>query len=537
MRAARPRKPICAAATLAGGMLAAAISVTPTWADANPAQAADTAQAGDAVAVASGGGLSLKLSGKGWYQFGRVMHSSDTLVSQYNYNDNFIHRPGAQFTVLADIGEHWDGAMGLGGYETQDPQGGIFNSAQRKSETGFKVYITQAKFAYTLGDKAAPTLKGTFGLFPLVYNPDVRNLGGYLLRGPVYPGILMSGFESNQFDPSIANTLGLNLKSVLGNFTQDLILKSETDLPPQFDFSLAYLAQYEKKDFFTLGIGVDFYRLLPMKPELTNLTDPSFMKDNRSALSVSHPYRQKYIYVPTDTVAFNADGTLKPNAAGRDSVNGTFTKLDDTTYIWSSRDTTLFSHQGTKLMARFSFDPKYLFGNGPFGPKDWKFYGEAAIIGTKDYPGVYEKIGERIPVMMGFNIPTLGFLDDCALEVEWYGAEFRDDYYKLVKETSPIPVSNHSQEYDRQADAQGRLSTDSTIAFSDVDVEHMTKDDWKWSLYMSKTIQKYARISLQIANDHYRPWEDSPSGATTRYESAFTELRDYYITTKIGFTF
>ncbi|MDB5104414.1 MAG: hypothetical protein JWP91_2103 [Fibrobacteres bacterium] len=482
-------------------------------------------------------GLSLKLSGKGWYGFGRVMHSSDTLVSLYNYNGNYIHHPGAQFTVLADIGEHWDGAMGMGGYESQDPQGGVYNSTQRKSETGYKVFITQAKFAYTLGAKEAPLLKGTFGLFPFVYNPDVRNLGEYLLRGPVYPGILMSGFESNQIDPSIANTLGFNIKSVLGGFTQDLVLKSETDLPPQFDFSLAYLAQYQVKGLFTLGFGVNFYRLLPMKPELTNLTDPGFRKDNRSALSVRHPYQQKYIYVATDTVSFNADGTLKPNAAGRDSSNGTFTGIDDTTAIWSSRDTTVLTHRGTKVMGRFSIDPKFLFGRGPFGENDWKIYGEAAVIGTKNYPGVYEKIGERIPVMLGFNIPTLGFLDDCAMEVEWYGAKFRDDYFKLVKETSPIPVSNHSQEYDRKADAQGRLESDTTIAFSDVDVEHMTKDDWKWSLYMSKTLQKYVKVSFQVANDHFRPWEDSPSGATTRYESAFTELRDYYAMMKIGFTF
>ena len=484
--------------------------------------------------------LRLKLSGKGWYEFGRVMHSSDTLIGQYNYNGNFINRPGAQFTVLADLGPHWDGAMGLGAHQSQDPQGSVYNSTQRKSETGLEVYVTQAKFAYTVGDKAAPLLQGTFGLFPFVYNPDVRNLGEYLLRGPVYPGILMSGFESSQIDPTIANTLGFNIKSVLGGFTQNLILKSETDLPPQFDFSLAYLAQFEKQDLFTVGFGVNFYRLLPMKPELTNLTDPAFMKDNRSVLTVRHPYQQKYIYVPTDTVAFNADGTLRPNAAGRDSVNGTFTKLDDTTYIWAGRDTTLFSHQGIKLMGRFSFDPKFLFyggGNGPFGPNDWKIYGEAAIIGTKNYPGVYEKIGERIPVMIGFNIPTLGLLDDCALEVEWYGAKFRDDYYKLVKETSPIPVSNHSQEYERKADSQGRLVSDTTIAFADVDVEHVTKDDVKWSLYLSKTLQKYARISLQIANDHYRPWEGSPSGATNRYDAAFTELRDYYASMKIGFTF
>jgi hypothetical protein len=86
--------------------------------------------------------LKLKLSGKGWYEFGRVMSSSDTLVTKYNYNDNFIHSPGAQFTILAEIGEHWNGAMGFGGYETQAPQGGVANSVQRKSETGFKVYVT-----------------------------------------------------------------------------------------------------------------------------------------------------------------------------------------------------------------------------------------------------------------------------------------------------------------------------------------------------------------------------------------------------------
>lgn len=490
-----------------------------------------------ALSGAQAEGARLKLSGKGWYEFGRVMRSSDTLSSKYDYNDNWIHSPGAQFTILADIGEHWDGAMGLGGYESQDPQGGIFNSQQRKSETGFNVYITEANFAYTLGDKQAPPLQATFGLFPFVYNPDVRNLGEYLLRGPVYPGILFSGFESDRIDPGIANTLGFRLRSVWGGFGQDLILKSETDLPPLFDFSLAWLGQYQVKDVFTIGFGVNFHRLLPMKTDLTNLTDAGFRKDNRSPLSVRHPYQQKYIYVPADTVAFNADGTLKPNAQGRDSANGTFTKLDDTTYIWSSRDTTFLTHRGTKVMGRFSFDPKGLFGSGPFRGDDWKIYGEAAIIGTKSYPGVYEEMAERIPVMLGFNIPTFGLLDDCAFEVEWYGSRIRDDYYKIEKETSPIPRSNHSQEYDRQADAQGRLTTDTTVLFADVDVQNMTGDDWKWSLYLSKTFLKNARASFQIANDHYRPWEGNPLGATDRYESAFTRVTDFYTMMKIGFTF
>lgn len=486
--------------------------------------------------------LSLRLSGKGWYELGRVMRSSDTLISKYDYNDNFIHSPGAQFTILAKIGERWDGAMGIGGYETQAPQGGVANSVQRKSEIGFKVFVSQASFAYTLGEKSAPRLKSTFGLFSYRYNPDVRNFGEYLLRGPVYPGILFSSFESKHIDSTVANTLGLNFKSVLGGFSQDLIVKSETDLPPLFDFSLAYVAQFSVKGVFSAGLGVNFHRLLAIKPGLTDLTDPSFAKDNRSAAAVKHPYYQRYIYVPMDTVAFDADGTLRPNAEGRDSANGTFTRLDDTTYVWSSRDTTFLTHRGTKVVGRFSFDPKGVFGlgrsgRGGLGPNDLKLYGEVGVIGVKDYPGVYPDIRERIPVMLGFGLPTFGFLDDCALEVEWYGSRIRDDYYKIEKETSPIPRSNHSQEYDRQADAQGRLVSDTTVAFADADVQNMTKDDWKWSLYLSKTFLRNARVSFQVANDHFRPWENNPLGATDRYESAFTRISDYYSMLKIGFTF
>lgn len=482
-------------------------------------------------------GLKLRLSGKGWYQFGRIMQSSDTLVSKYNYNDNFIHSPGAQFTILADIGGNWSGAMGIGGYETQAPQGAVYNSQQTKRELGFKVFVTQANFAYTYGDREAPPFRAAFGLFPYRYNPDVRNFGEYLLRGPVYPGILFSGFEDKRIDPTVANTLGINLRSTLGGLTQDLIVKSETDLAPLFDFSLAYVGQFEVKDVFSIGFGVNFHRLVAMKPGLTDLTDPSFRGDERGSRSVKHPYYRNYVYVEMDTVAFASDGvTRKPGSEGRDSLNGTLSSLDDTTFLWASRDTTRLTHRGTKVMGRFSFDPKGLFGRGGMGPNDLKIYGEAAIIGVKDYKGVYDRIAERIPVMFGFGIPTFGLLDDCALEVEWYGAKFRDDYFKIEKQTSPLPRSNHSLEYNREDDGTGRLKSDTTLAFADFDVQNQTADDLKWSLYLSKKFLKYARVSFQVANDHYRPWEGAP-GSTERYESAFTQVSDWYTMMKIGFTF
>lgn len=493
--------------------------------------------------------LKLTLSAKGWYQAGYIARSSDTLAGSYYYDDNYINSPGAQFTILADIGEHWEGAMGFGGNEIQSPQGRPSNAQSRPifNEVGFRYYVTQAKLAYHYGDKASPAFLGSLGLFPYIYNPDMKSFGGYLTRGPVYPGLLYSEFEAKDADPTVANTLGLNLRTNLGGFTYDLILKSETDVLPVFDFSLISVAQYSYKKTFSIGFGVNFFRLIAMKPELTDLTDPSF-KETLTTDQIKSPSYRKFVYVPIDTVKLNANGsyTTKANQV-RDTASGTIvptgTSGTDSIYLWASDDTTRLTHRGIKLMARGSISFKELFGIESLGENDLKLYSEVAVIGWKNYAGVYEKRGERIPVMVGFGIPTFGLLDECNAEVEWYGAKFRNDGYKLEKRGSPIPVSNSNQEYYRGADASGTLLVEDSpragLKFSDYDVENMVQDDWKWSLYMSKSFQKYVKLSFQVANDHYHPWaSDSPNAFDSkRYESAFTRLTDYYTMFKIGVTF
>jgi hypothetical protein len=493
--------------------------------------------------------LKLTLSAKSWYQAGYIAKSSDTLAGNYYYDHNYINSPGAQFTILSDIGENWQGAMGFGGNEIQSPQGRPSNAQSRPlfNEVGFRYYVTQAKLSYHYGEKASPLFLGTLGLFPFVYNPDMKSFGGYLTRGPVYPGLLYSEFEAKDVDPTVANTLGLNLRSNLGGFTYDLILKSETDVLPVFDFSLIAMAQYRYKRVFSLGFGVNFFRLIAMKPELTDLTDPSF-KETMTTDQIKSPYYRKFVYVPIDTVRLNADGTYttKSNQA-RDTASGeitpTATSGTDSMYLWASDDTTRLSHRGIKLMARGSISFKEMFGIERMGENDLKLYSEVAVIGWKNYPGIYENRSERIPVMVGFGIPTFKLLDECNVEVEWYGAKFRNDGYKLEKRSSPIPVSNSNQEYNRSADPSGGLLVEDAPVpgkkFSDYDVENMVEDNWKWSFYMSKTLQRYVKLSFQVANDHYHPWaSDSPNAFDSkRYESAFTRLTDYYTMFKIGVAF
>lgn len=504
--------------------------------------------------------IKLKLSAKGWYQAGVIGHSSDTAAavpeSDHNYNNNFISSPGGQFTVLANIGDHWQGAMGFGGYEIQTPQGNIASEKkpQTYSEVGFRPYVTQAMLAYHYGDKETPLFKGTLGLFPVIYNSDSKNFGGYLLRGPVYPGLLFSGFESKDMDSTIANTLGVRLASNLGSFSFSYILKSETDLPPVFDFSMIGFVEYKYKNILTLGAGVNFYRIIAIKPELTDLTDPDLVETETQ--KVSHPYSRYYTYVEIDTVSnsytlIGSDTVFTTvNGQARSTSNGKIVSIEtdndgvtDTVTLWASNDTTRLSHRGIKLMGKASLSLPELLGLSNVAPYNLKLYTEFAVIGWKNYAGIYENRSERIPIMAGITIPTGGILSQCNFEVEWYGAKFRNDYIKIQQFNSPIPVSNTDDGYDRTTNDSGQLVVKGTVIptlkFKDYDVQNMVKDNWKWSLYMARDFEKYVRVSLQIANDHYRPWENySPNyTSTTRYESAFTSLKDYYTMFKVGFTF
>jgi len=57
-------------------------------------------------------------------------------------------------------------------------------------------------------------------------------------------------------------------------------------------------------------------------------------------------------------------------------------------------------------MARVSLDPKtFLPFSGIFGKRDLKLYGEALVIGLKNYKEIYNKIWQRIPITFGFNFP------------------------------------------------------------------------------------------------------------------------------------
>jgi hypothetical protein len=503
-----------------------------------------------AAMAARAGDVAYRITGQGWSEAGRIMHSTDTLLE--NLNGNPILSAGAQFTAYADIGSNWEGAFGIGGYQSHSMVGsGVV--AFRSMQFSFKNFITESRMTYFRGEKAAPSLSVTFGNFNYDYNPDIKNLGLYLFRGTVYPGFLQSGFLDPAVDDTKGDILGLKLHQMFGKLSYDVIFANEREYPPTFDWSLGGVAKYRPVPGLEFGAGVNLYRVLSANSDLTTPNSAEYRsKDSAMAANGdTHAYDHYFTEGRIDTV--------------KDAATG---NIISTRYV----PTVEYTHRGIKLMTMASYDPKPAFGlTGALGPEDLKIYGEAAVIGVQNYGSVYNNISQRIPFVIGFNLPSFRLMDVVSLEVEWYGARYRNNLSKLDQQKysglpSPVPVSYKT--YDPINDkggvdpATGRLLRDSLDASGNavldadgntikvpgdiqvggtaLDIENLTADNLKWSLYFQKTVRGHIRFSGQVANDHYRP-EATRTKYSTLDGSGMSEfsssLKDWYLMFRMGYYF
>ena len=435
-----------------------------------------------------------RVHGQAWDYVGRIMQSSDTLLGDgatpIELSHNSMQSLGGQITLEADLGEHWKGAFGIGAYQAANAlgtyQGSNTASPNFLNASTFKPYIAEANLTYLLGSRENPWFSVTVGNFAFDYNSDVKDLGLYLLRGPVYPGLLMSGFRQFETDSTKSTQTGFHLHHSLGNLSQDLLLINERELPPTYDWSVAYIAKYRALNALEIGAGVNFYRLIPYSERLET---PGRVSGNGVAL----------------------DGTSN------------FEEV-------SPGDTVFYTHQGIKLMARFALDLKRWLSFGNMGAEDFKLYGEAAILGVKDYGSYYDDVMERMPIMGGFNIPTFGVLDFLSVEVEWYGSPYKNDLYNIGNPSSIVgPWQNQNPPVPSPVPVLPGAYKDST------------RDDVKWAVVVQKTVAKHVRFTAQVANDHYRaaPVVSDGAGITSvgGTASALTSPGDWYFMFRLGFFF
>lgn len=382
--------------------------------------------------------------GAGWMQFGRIENSYTP--SGGGYDENWLGNYGGLVSSSIKIDENWEGGLGFGSILVHLARGGV--DAADIWYPFWVGFLTEAQFTYSSSGFAEEGgLQLTMGTFGYNYNRDSKNLGIYLLKGYVYPGTVVSGY-ADLFGVPAARTGGM-ARYKIGGLTNDLLVSLETDDKPLFDVSVADVVNWQLHPAFEIGAGVNLYRLLAAEKRATS---PG--KDCES-------------------------GRLGPYAGGGPGIKG----QDNPCFIVEKDsagnpiDTITGSLSGIKLMGRVRIDPKPLFGGmAAMGPDELVLYAEAAVLGVKDYPLLYDNILRRIPVMVGLNLPTFGLLN---LSVE-------GEYYASKNSSDNLPPQNGSW------------------LPALVDSPSPDRDDWKWSVNASKVVLGNVFLGLQVANDHLR---------------------------------
>jgi len=345
------------------------------------------------------------------------------------------------------------------------------------------------------------------GVFHYKYNQDARNLGEYMFRTGCYPGYIYSA----HFDMADAQLSGLRISNTMFNnqWHNDLFLTSEMYLYPQKDFSLSYLTDFTTTNkVFCAGAGVQLYRCIPIN---NGLTQP-----------------KTYLYLSSSSMADNYY----------------FNKSDP-----SHKDTLYYTYAGTKIMGRFVFDPKPLFKSHMFGPEDLKLYGEAIILGAKNYPANsdiisgttdgqinefgYDTLMHKMPIMLGFNLPTFKQLNVLSLEVEYYGKNYVNRVPVVTRNGKmtwlPVPYDDHFNGGQPEGGyiAQSGDYTKATY--------YTQQTHWKWSLYAMKSLFNNFYITAQIARDH--SLNQSNLQVYTDQEECLIKDNQWYWTCKFGYRF
>jgi hypothetical protein len=411
----------------------------------------------------------LKISGWSWFTTGRVEESFfDTLSSRHG-NFEFSKVYLADFHTGVNVSKSITEKTGYSlklGLALQYPvlatkTGNKSVGALKKS---FKPYLIEASIYSQVYESKPLGLDLKTGYFSVKTNPNSRNLGEYLFRSGTYFPYLISGFEIADKVKMLGTQLNLNHFDIIH---QSFFISSETESYPLWDVSLSYVLRLFPLSIIDLGAGVQLSRIISVNEKMTT---PAL--DTVNFNSVFDQPLTKYI-----------------DPQSGDTINATFS--------------------GTKLMARVAIDPKKLFSSELFGSEDLKIYGEIALLGVKNYPVWYERRVERMPVMFGFNFPAFKILDVLSLEVEYLKSPYANSTENIWDKRSPIPYMGTSIP---------RSPEDDTYV-------NGSKDDWKWSIYLSKTFMEKFRISSQFANDHL---SRSSLATGASYEDVTQTPEDWY---------
>ena len=268
------------------------------------------------------------------------------------------------------------------------------------------------------------------GLFEYKYNRDSKNLGEYLLRSEAYPSFIETAQGVDLMRPSHARIGGLQYELMLGNLRQTALLYLEQTNMPVNDMSVAYFAALSPAGF-EIEAGLAHRRFFNFGDRVNN----SLLLDTLRA------------YIEDQGLTAEA----------------------------------------SSVMLRGHIDFNELLGLSL--KEGFKLYAETALLGFKQDTLYYTSSSERMPFLVGIDIPTGGILSHFAFELERFTSPYYDKEYSMTDQGgtnySPLPALNTENEYLNALPSYHR-------------------DDLKWSLFLTKSLNQWVDLKVRAANDHLR---------------------------------
>jgi hypothetical protein len=419
---------------------------------------------------------------------GKLNTSSNQPVIVEN---QFLTRSGIYLTESATFNGRLDIAVTVGAnFWTPLPENDHWINRTVQGGAG----IGQAQALYKFGEPEDPTASLQFGIFPIKYNSDAKNLGEYLYRSGTYPGVVYSGGWSYLNAAAyMAQGLHFSMPHWGGKFSHSLTLTMERDIQRNRDLTPGYMMTLKPTEFLEFGAGIVWTHGVPLGGD-SSLT----------------PIRCKNAYVIS---------TGKPVSTVNGDVCEDNVKSDTLGY---------YTFRGAKASARLSFDLGVLLG---MDRNDFKFYGEAALLGFKDYPFYYDSKAERMPIMFGMNLPTFKLLDNLGLEFEYKKSRFRNTMaWPMNDAPIPIPLATTAEDY---SDYDVTHPSHTPAAVDSME-KAFKEDDLKWSIYARKKIIPGMTVHAQAASDHLRhfAFQIAPIPG---YAPATERTKDWYYILRLEF--
>jgi hypothetical protein len=267
-----------------------------------------------------------------------------------------------------------------------------------------------------------------FGVYDFKYNPDSKNLGEYLLRSTAYPTLLESSQGKDLLAYSYSRVAGVEygLNHDLWR-AKALIYAEQFNLPVNDVTPAFFVAAGPKYAEVEIGVALDRFWMFGKRMQAKSLD---------TALQS---------YIRSQGLTFKA---TKVSIRGRLDI-GEMTGMEN----------------GLRL------------------------YAETAILGLKNDTLYYKNMSERMPMMVGMDIPTFGILNTLSIEAEYLKNPYYDRHYPNndanAQTFSPLPALNNSE-------------------YSAGNLPNFTKNDWRWSFFAKRSLNQWLDLEGRVASDHMR---------------------------------